>query len=558
MWRLVPALTKQMGQAYPELVRAESLIEETLRLEETRFGKTLARGLQILDDETRGLVSGGTLSGDVAFKLYDTYGFPLDLTQDALKSREIAVDLDGFSTAMERQKAEARRNWTGTGEAATETLWFAIRDRVGATDFLGYDTEQAEGVVSAILVDGQEVSALQSGQQGAIVLNQTPFYGESGGQVGDAGELRSGDNVARVIDCQRKIGDLIVHFVEVLSGSFEVGNAVELLVDHGRRSAVRANHSATHLLHEALRLTLGDHIAQKGSYVSADRLRFDFSHPKPIADDELAQIEDLANTVIVKNSPVITRLMAVDDAIDSGARALFGEKYGDEVRVVSMGQGAGHRSWSVELCGGTHVKQTGDIGVVAVVSETAVSAGVRRIEALTGAAARRYFADQEARVQAVAALLKVPPADIVERLSLVLEERRRLERELGDAKKKLAMGGGGDAPSAVRDIAGTKVFARVLTGVKPNDLKSLADDAKKQIGSGVAVLVGVSEDGKAGIVVGVTADLVTRFNAVDLVKIGSEAVGGKGGGGRPDMAQAGGPDGGKADAALDAILKALG
>ncbi len=556
LWKLVPALNRQMGQAYPELLRAEALITETLRLEENRFGKTLARGLQILDDETSTLGRGAVLSGEVAFKLYDTYGFPLDLTQDALKNRDIAVDLDGFSSVMERQKAEARKSWAGTGETATEAQWFSVRDAVGATDFLGYDTEKAEGVVASLTQDQQSVGQLNAGQTGFVVLNQTPFYGESGGQVGDTGVLRSDTVSARVLDTQRKVSDLIVHLVEVTQGTLKQGDAVELIVDDDRRRAVRSNHSATHLLHEALRLTLGDHIAQKGSHVSAERLRFDFSHPKAIEADELSIIETLANDVILSNAPVVTRLMAVDDAITSGARALFGEKYGDEVRVVSMGALEANKAWSVELCGGTHVAQTGDIGLVAIVGESAVAAGVRRIEALTGSAARRYFVEAETRLHSVASLLKVAPADVVGRLEAVLEERKRFERELIDAKKKLAMGGG-EAQSASREIAGIQVMARVLSGVRPNDLKSLADEAKQQMGSGIVILIGVSEDNKAGIVVGVTSDLTSRFNAVELVKIGAQVVGGKGGGGRPDLAQAGGPDAKQAAQALQAIEQAV-
>jgi alanyl-tRNA synthetase len=557
MYRLVPALVREMGQAYPELIRAEPLITETLRLEETRFRKTLERGLAILDDESRTLVSGQKLSGDVAFTLYDTYGFPLDLTQDALKPRGIGVDTDAFNAAMERQREKARAAWSGSGEAATETVWFGIRERVGATEFLGYETETAEGVVLAVLKDGQEVSELAAGETGLVVLNQTPFYGESGGQVGDTGIMKGEGGRARVTGTEKKVGDLFVHHVLVEHGTVKPGQSLELLVDHGRRSAVRANHSATHLLHEALRQVLGDHVAQKGSLVAPDRLRFDFSHPKPIDETELERVEEIANDVLLQNEPVVTKLMAVDEAIESGARALFGEKYGDEVRVVSMGRGEGNRAFSVELCGGTHVNRTGDIGVVAVVSEGAVAAGVRRIEAMTGDAARRHLSEESRKLRALAGLLKTPVDEAAERLAALIEDRRRLERELQEARRKLAMGGGGADGDPVRDVAGIKLMARAVSGVEMRDLKSLADEGKKRIGSGVVAIVGVADDGKAGIVVGVTDDLTATIDAVALVRVGAEKLGGKGGGGRRDMAQAGGPDGAQAEAALAAVEAAL-
>jgi len=561
MWRLVPALVREMGQAYPELVRAEPLITETLRLEESRFRRTLERGLSILDEETRALSSGQDLSGDVAFTLYDTYGFPLDLTQDALKSRGIGVDVQGFNTAMERQREKARAAWAGSGEAATETLWFGLRERVGATEFLGYDTETAEGVILAIVRDGQEVSELKNGETGLVVLNQTPFYGESGGQVGDTGSITAPDMRLRVTGTEKKLGDLFVHHVTVENGTLKLNHTVELIVDHERRSAIRANHSATHLLHEALRQVLGDHVAQKGSLVAPDRLRFDFSHPKPMSEDELQAVEDMANRVLLQNEPVITKLMAVDEAIESGARALFGEKYGDEVRVVSMGRfPEGERAnkvFSIELCGGTHVQRTGDIGVISVVSESAVAAGVRRIEAMTGDAARKHLAAESRKLREIAGLLKTPADDAAERLALLIEERRKLERDLAEARRKLAMGGGTDGGDPIRDVGGIKLMARAVSGVEMRDLKSLADEGKKRIGSGVVAIVGVAEDGKAGIVVGVTDDLTAKIDAVTLVRAGAEKLGGKGGGGRRDMAQAGGPDGAQAEAALAAVEAAL-
>ncbi len=563
MWKLVPALTREMGRAYPELLRAESLITETLQLEEKRFRITLARGLTMLDDETRDLATGANLNGETAFRLYDTYGFPLDLTQDALRARGIGVDLEAFNAAMERQRAEARKAWAGSGEAATETVWFALRERTGATEFLGYDTEKAEGIVSALVHEGTEVATLQAGQKGIAILNQTPFYAESGGQIGDSGFLRATGLEAEISNTQKKLGDVFAHEVTVKSGELKIGLPCELIVDHARRTSIRANHSATHLLHEALRQVLGDHIAQKGSMVADERLRFDFSHPKPISEDELAEVESIANRYILQNESVTTRLMAVDDAVSTGARALFGEKYGDEVRVVSMGTiGAEHgvRNFSVELCGGTHVNRTGDIGLVTIVGESAVASGVRRLEAKTADSARAHLNEEARQLRDLARLLKTSGADAGERVAALIEDRRKLEREVGEARRKLAMGGGdsGGADNTVREIAGIKYFARAVSGVEMKDLKSLADEAKQTLGSGIAAIVGIAPDGKAGIVIGVTADLTSRFNAVDFVRAGAEKLGGKGGGGRPDMAQAGGPDGGKAQEALDAIAALIG
>jgi alanyl-tRNA synthetase len=561
MWKLLPALVREMGQAFPELVRAEALVTETLKLEETRFRRTLERGLAILDEKSGSLKHGDMFDGDTAFTLYDTYGFPLDLTQDALKSRGIGVDIASFTDAMERQKEKARASWAGSGEAATETVWFTLREKLGATEFLGYETETAEGVVQALVRDGKEVGELNKGETGAVVLNQTPFYGESGGQVGDTGVISADGLRFRVTDTQKKAGDLFVHFGTVGEGTLRAGMPLALEVDHARRTAIRANHSATHLLHEALRLVLGDHVAQKGSLVAPDRLRFDFSHPKPMSAEELERVEDIANDIVLQNAPVTTRLMAVDDAITSGARALFGEKYGDEVRVVAMGDGSGNTmGWSVELCGGTHVRRTGAIGLVSVVGESGVAAGVRRIEAMTGRGARKHLNAITQTAKQAASELRISVDELPARLISLIDERKRLERELSDAKKKLAMGGGasaGGAEGAVRTVGDVKLMARAVTGVDVKDLKSLVDEGKKQVGSGVVAIVGVSEDGKAGVVVGVTADLTARFNAVDLVRKASEALGGKGGGGRPDMAQAGGPDGGKAEAALKAVEQAI-
>ena len=561
MWKLVPLLVREMGQAYPELHRAEALISETLKLEEIRFRRTLERGLAILDEASKSLKKGDMFDGVTAFTLYDTYGFPLDLTQDALRPRGIGVDIAAFTDAMDEQRKKARASWAGSGEAADEAVWFGLREKIGATEFLGYETEGAEGVVSALVKDGKEVAALKKGESGAVVLNQTPFYGESGGQVGDTGVLM-GDGVRfKVTDTQKYAGDVFAHIGTVEEGTLKTGTALALEVDHARRGAIRRNHSATHLLHEALRQVLGDHVAQKGSLVAPDRLRFDFSHPKPMTGEEIERVEDIANDLVLQNSPVTTRVMALDDARQSGARALFGEKYGDEVRVVAMGDGSGNTlGWSVELCGGTHVRRTGDIGIISVVGDSGVASGVRRIEALTGKAARANANDFARLAKATASELRVPVEDVPSRIAALLDERKRLERDLTDAKKKLAMGGGGKADGAdgIRNVGDVKLMARAVEGIDLKDLRSLADEGKKQVGSGIVAIVGVTGDGKAGIVVGVTEDLVKRFNAVDLVKKGAEVLGGKGGGGRPDMAQAGGPDGSKADAALAAIEAALG
>ena len=556
IYKMVPTLIREMGQAFPELVRAEALITETLKLEETRFGKTLSRGLQLLDDATDGLGKGDSLDGETAFKLYDTYGFPLDLTQDALRAREIDVDTDGFDVAMERQKAEARANWAGSGEAATEAVWFDLREKVGTSDFLGYETEAAEGAVVALVKGGEQVGSLSSGDEGAVILNQTPFYGESGGQVGDKGLMLSDSLRFEVNDTLKKADGMFVHMGKLVEGQMNVGDALELKVDVDRRSSIRSNHSATHLLHEALRETLGDHVAQKGSLVSPERLRFDFSHQKPVDHEEAGQIEAMVNEMVLQNSAVETRVMAVDDAIEAGAMALFGEKYGDEVRVVSMGTAlrgdkAGN-TYSVELCGGTHVKRTGDIGLMTIVSESAVAAGVRRIEALTGNEARAYLQQQDMRVRDAASVLKVAPGDVVDRVEALVAEKRQLEKDLAEVRRKLAMGGSSGGGNDTEEVNGVKFMAKVAEGISPKDLKGLVDQGKEAVGSGVIVMIAVA-DGKVGVVVGVTDDLTERFNAVDLVKKAAEMLGGRGGGGRPDMAQAGGKDGDKADDAIAAI-----
>jgi len=559
MHRLVPALVGEMGSAYPELKRSEAMIAETLKLEEIRFRETLARGLKLLDEASVGLNKGDQLKGDVAFKLYDTYGFPLDLTEESLRARGVAVDTDGFAASMQKQKHEARASWTGNADAASEAKWFSVLDEVGRTEFLGYDTEEAEGVVLAIFKDGGRVMAANAGEAVEIVTNQTPFYGESGGQAGDTGHMNSAKARGQVTDTQKKLGALHVHSVRITEGSFAPDDAVDLKVDTERRRATRANHSATHLLHAALKRVLGNHVSQKGSLVNAERLRFDFSHQKPVSPEELEKIEAQVNAVIRQNSDTTTRLMATDQAIKAGAEALFGEKYGDEVRVLSMGADLdGDKSYSVELCGGTHVHRLGDIGLFTILAESAVAAGVRRIEALTSEHARRYLSGQAEIAREAASAIKAPIGELSSRVAQLSEERRKLERELAEAKKQLALAGpaqsGGDADET---IAGLKAVLKLVDGVSPKDLKSLADGAKSQVGSGVVAFV-TAADGKVSIVAGVTDDLTSRISAVDLVRVAAEALGGKGGGGRPDMAQAGGPDNGNPQAALDAIRKKLG
>ena len=555
MWRLVPALTAQMGQAFPELNRAEALITETLKLEETRFKQTLDRGLRLLHEATAKLGDGEALPGGVAFKLYDTFGFPIDLTEDVLRGEGRPVDHAGFNTAMERQRAEARAAWSGSGDAATERVWFEIRDAVGTGEFLGYAVDTAEAKVLALVVDGERVKRAETGAEVSIVVNQTPFYGESGGQVGDTGVLSAGPGArVTITDTQKKLGELHVHVGTVAEGALAVGDVVDLAIDGARRALLRANHSATHLMHEALRRRLGDHVTQKGSLVAPDRLRFDFSHGQPLAAEDLAAIEAEVNDQIRRNGAVETTIMSPDEAVAKGAMALFGENYGDEVRVLAMGADDG-AAYSMELCGGTHVARSGDIGLFKIIGEGAVAAGIRRIEALTGAAAERHAREQEAGLHAAAAQLKTTPAELPARIEALIEQRKKLEREIADLRHKLATGGGDDAAD-VRDAGGINFAARRLDGTPPKELRGLADALKKQLGSGVVALVTVT-DGKAALVVGVTDDLTDRLSAVELVRVGAEALGGTGGGGRPDMAQAGGPDGDNADAALDAIERAI-
>ncbi|WP_169569652.1 alanine--tRNA ligase [Sneathiella limimaris] len=560
IWKLVPTLVDEMGAAFQELERAQSLITETLKTEETRFKETLGRGLKLLEDATDKLGSSEALSGDVAFKLYDTYGFPLDLTKDILRGQGRELDEAGFDAAMTKQKEAARAAWSGSGDAATDKLWFDLSDKLSATEFLGYQTESAEGQVQALIVDGKEVPSVTEGDDVMVILNQTAFYAESGGQEGDCGDLVNDSGFKIDITDTQKKENLFVHIGKVLSGTVKVGDVVDTQVKKDRRARLKAHHSATHLLHEALRQHLGDHVTQKGSLVAEDKLRFDIAHPKPVTFEELRLVEKDVNDRIRLNADVEVHLTTPEEAIKAGAMALFGEKYGDEVRVVSMGgpepsKGKG-KNYSTELCGGTHVNRTGDIGFFKIVSEGGLAAGVRRIEAVAGAAALDYVNEREQLLTEAAGALKSSPQELTARVSGLLEERKKLEKELKETRKKLATGGAGAVEQPTETVGGNTFVARVLEGVPPKDLKPMADEIKAQIKSGVIVLI-AANDGKASIVVGVTDDLTGQVSAVDLVRVGSEALGGKGGGGRPDMAQAGGPDASKGNEAVEAIKAKL-
>jgi alanyl-tRNA synthetase len=557
MYRLVPALVAEMGAAYPELLRAQPLIEATLQQEETRFRQTLATGLKLLDEATAKVGKAGTLSGEVAFKLYDTYGFPLDLTEQALIEKGLKVDHAGFEAAMAEQKAKARAAWKGSGAKASEDIWFDLAEEHGATEFTGYSGDEGEGVVLAIVKDGKRVEVAEIGETVQLLLNQTPFYGESGGQIGDSGKLTTIKGfLGEVEDTSKPLGKLHVLETKVVAGELSVEDTVQQKVDSERRNRVRANHSATHLLHAALRHRLGTHVTQKGSLVAPDYFRFDFSHPKAMTREEIEQVEADVNAQIRSNEPVTTRLMTPDEAIAAGAMALFGEKYGEEVRVLSMGR-SDEADYSVELCGGTHVRALGDIQLLKIISESAVSSGVRRIEALTGEAARKWLGDREAKLREAAATLKSSPDEVPARIAALVDERKRLERELADAKKQLAMGGGAKSEaSAPEQVNGHNFLGQVVEGFDPKGLRAALDDMKKRLGSGVGALVAVN-DGRASVAVGVTDDLAAHISAVELVKLAVAALGGQGGGGRPDMAQGGGPEGSKAAEALQAIRDAL-
>ena len=557
MHRLVPALVAEMGAAYPELVRAQPLIEATLRQEETQFRRTLDKGLKLLDEATAGMAPGSTLAGETAFKLYDTFGFPYDLTEDALRAQGLQVDREGFDAAMAEQKRAARAAWKGSGAKASDDLWFDIAEESGGTEFLGYSSDTGEGEIVALVRDGARVDSANAGERVDIIVNQTPFYGESGGQVGDAGTISTDAGLRITVeDTSKQLGRVFVHHGVIGAGSIKVGDPVKLQIDVARRAQIRANHSATHLLHEALRQRLGTHVAQKGSLVAPDRLRFDVSHPVAMTHDELADAEIAVNAQIRGNGSVVTRLMTPDEAIEMGAMALFGEKYGDEVRVVSMGADAGGETYSIELCGGTHVGALGDIGVFKVVGEGAVSSGVRRVEALTGEAARAYLTSRDDMLRETAATLRTTPDEVPARVAALLDDRRRLERELAEAKKALAMGGGSGGPAGPEDIGGVAFVGQVLDGFDAKGLRSAIDDTKQRIGSGVAAIVAVNE-GRASIAVGVTEDLLGSHNAVDLLRKAVAVLGGQGGGGRADMAQGGGPDGAKGADAIAAIRAAL-
>jgi alanyl-tRNA synthetase len=558
MWRLVPELVAEMGSAYPELVRAQPLIEATLLQEETRFRQTLANGLKLLDEATAEMAEGGTLPGETAFKLYDTFGFPYDLTEDALRTRGLYVDRTGFDTAMAEQKAAARAAWKGSGEKASDELWYDLAEEVGATEFTGYSGHQGEGVVLALVKDGARVDEAKEGETVTIILNQTPFYGESGGQVGDAGKLSSLIGFeGEVEDTSKPLGKLHALRTRVSKGAVNVGDVLQQQVDVERRAATRANHSATHLLHAALRNRLGEHVTQKGSLVAPDRFRFDFSHPKALTAEEIARIEADVNAEIRANEPVVTRLMTPDEAVASGALALFGEKYGDEVRVLSMGREDDSRHYSVELCGGTHVAATGDIAIFKIISESAVSSGVRRIEAMTGEGARQWLNARDEKLREAAAALKASPDEVPARVAALVDNARKLERDLAEARKALAMGGGSKAEAAGPEQVGGRAFlGQVVEGLDPKGLRGEIDGMKQRLGSGVAALVAVNE-GRGSVAVGVTDDLAGQVSAVELVKAAVAALGGQGGGGRPDMAQGGGPDGSKAQQALDAVREAL-
>ena len=553
IYKLLPSLQREMGEAYPELYRAQALISETIKTEESRFIKTLDKGLRILDEETANLKSGDELSGSVAFKLYDTYGFPLDLTQDALRNKNISVDTKGFDDAMAKQKAEARKNWAGSGDAGTEKVWFELQEKVGSTEFLGYNTLKADGQVTALVVNNESLNVVSRGEFW-LIANQTPFYAEMGGQVGDIGLISSDDVTIQVLDVKKKLDGISAHLCKLIKGSVKVGDVLTFQVAEQNRKSICANHSVTHLLHRALRDVLGNHVAQKGSFVSSERMRFDLSHPKQITAEEIRQVENIVNNAIRRNYHVTTALMSQEEAIKSGAMALFGEKYGEEVRVVSMGNDK--EVFSRELCGGTHVKETGDIGYFNIISESAVSAGVRRLECLTGHGAEQFVQEMEDKLHAVGNLLKTSPNDLEKRVKQLLEEKKKLENDMFELKKRFASNKAADNRENFELINGVKFVGRAIPNVHPKELKAFIDEITPELGSGIVVLAS-NKDDKASIVVGVTKDLTAKYSAIDLVKKASQAVGGQGGGGRPDMAQAGGPNGEKIADAIEAVKKAI-
>ena len=553
IYKLLPSLQREMGEAYPELYRAEALIKETIKTEETRFLRTLDKGLRLLDDASADLGAGDTLSGETAFKLYDTYGFPLDLTQDALRAKNISVDTKGFDAAMARQKAEARKNWAGSGDTGTENIWFEVQDKVGSTEFLGYNTLKTDAQITALVKDGQMLNTITSGEF-YLVANQTPFYAEMGGQVGDTGMIYGPDTTIEVTDTKHKLDGISVHCCKLIKGTVKVGDTLTFHVHEERRAEICANHSVTHLAHKALREVLGEHVTQKGSLVTPDRMRFDISHHKQITAEELRQVENIVNQAIRKDYKVTTVLMTQEEAIKTGAMALFGEKYGDEVRVVSMGDE--ENTFSRELCGGTHVKSTGEIGYFNIVSESAVAAGVRRIECVTGRGAEEYVQHMEDKLHAVGQILKSDFNTLEERIKQLIEDKKKLEADIFNLKKAFANAKATDNQDKIETVNGIKFVARTIPNVHPKELKAFIDEINKSLGSGIVVL-GTDKDSKASIVVGVTQDLTGKYSAVDLVKLASQAVGGQGGGGRPDMAQAGGPNANKLNDAYNAVKEAI-
>ena len=550
IYKLLPTLQKEMGEAYPELYTRENLIKETIKIEEERFGRTLDKGLKLLDEEIAHLGRGDKLSGETAFKLYDTYGFPLDLTQDALKNKNIEVDTAGFDACMARQKEEARKNWAGSGDTAVEKVWYSVEDKVNPTEFLGYNVTKSDGEVVALIQNNKEVNEVTSGKF-ELVANQTPFYGECGGQVGDTGLIVSKNFTARVVDTKRKLDKIFVHVCELEKGSVKIGDCANFEVDEENRKRICANHSVTHLAHKALKMILGDHVAQKGSMVEADRMRFDVSHPKQITAEQLRQVEDIVNEQIRNDLPVTTVIMNKEEAVKLGAMALFDEKYGDDVRVVTMGDE--NSPFSRELCGGTHVCSTGNIGYFHIIGESAVAAGVRRLECLTGVGADSYVRETENKLHHVAAALKTNLNDLEARINSLLEERKKQEQEIFNLKKALA--GGKSSSDETETVNGVKFVGKLVSGAHPKELKAFIDDIMHNLGSGIVVLCSDKDD-KASVVVGVSKDLTAKYNAVDLVRAASAVVGGQGGGGRPDMAQAGGSDVSKINDAI-AKIKAM-
>lgn len=551
IYKLLPSLQREMGEAYPELYRAQNLISDTIKTEETRFLRTLDKGLRLLDDETKNLKEGDELSGATAFKLYDTYGFPLDLTQDALKAKNISVDTKGFDTAMEKQRAEARKNWAGSGDAGTDKIWFELQDKLGSTEFLGYNTLKTDAEITALVQNGQEVSTINAGEF-YLLANQTPFYGEMGGQVGDIGTISGEGFAIEVTDTKKKLDGLYVHVCKMLSGCVHKGTFANFRVNAENRHAIEANHTVTHLLHHALQEKFGASVTQKGSMVAADKMRFDIAYPKQITEPEIRDLENAVNSLIRANLPVHTNIMNQEDAIKAGAMALFGEKYGDEVRVVCVSDGV-----SMELCGGTHVKQTGSIGYFNIVSESAIAAGVRRLECVTGAAAERFTQDIEDRLHRVGACLKASFNDIENRVIQLLEEKKHLEAQIFDLKKKFVSHKAADNPDKFEAINGVKFVARIIENIPPKELKAFIDEIKAQSKDNTIVAFFSPAEGKVSVVIGVSDNLKDRLPATNLIKVVAPFVGAQGGGGRPDMAQTGGSDGTRLNEAIDALRKAI-